>query len=490
MVGARDRKLMPYGAIIWLVFRLLQRSSGSPPAPDPNAVSGVDVVKVIIYFVAALVVFGIVDPGGTLFPLGLAALVWIPTVALHWLAWRVCQPLRLRRLGTAALWLAPHRVPRQSVGRRLVFSTSLGRPIPARATNRFDEWPLPLNAWLVCAAVLEAEHAGNEREAAAQVDGLLATPIEGSLGSSVRRVGIELITHAAARRRDWREAARRASLGRGRGPRFLRLVARSHIVGDVHPALLSLAWILAPSRIRNWALLRGALGPSVRRVTPPLPEGPPWRRHVDLLERAASGEPVELATVVEVSRSWDALLSGVEQARFRARALELGSARSQETFERLRAGVLDDLLSVAASARGAWPGTPKAGGLPFHIYSQLNTEAYDAVDAVARTRRQGKVQLDPLRDEWRLWVRFRAALHRLADRFGEDVLRSTWYGGAQNAAWNWPCQVLRVYGAQGAWLSHIMFQWTTEMAKRCRDEEATRVNEKNIQIARQQILRA
>jgi hypothetical protein len=486
--------VVPVGAIaalIVLAMRAGNKGGGASATPRSSsagstAVHGPGLLKWIVVtgawaFGLAMVPFTV--PGGLAF----VSCLWVGTWGLHWLAWCVCHPFGLWRVGRAVLWLAPHLRRNHEVGRMALWSAVRGWSFSAAAVD----------GWIACAAVMEAERARRFADAAALVDALLAVSLREVLPSSVRVRAIPVIAQAAADRGDWSEALRRASLGRGRAARVVRLAARAHVVGDVRPAPLWAAWAMAPGRIRRYAMLRSALLPRPHepRVNPPVrPDAldGPWTWHVRLLGRAAAGDEVALSDVIALARLWDGPLAPAGEALFRARGLELGSTRAQETFGTLRTTVTAELAVMARAARGAWPkDLDGEADMVLDLHARLGDESFEAVSAIARTRRYKRLEdLGSPLEEWYRWVRFRAALDALATRFGEDELKTAWYGGAQLAAWNWPCHLLEKYGEKAAWACHVMFRWTTEVAERCGDEEAATVNRRNAQTARQRILAA
>lgn len=485
--------MIPVGAIAaLLVFALRQRgaASGTPATLSAN-LKAVDPTLILqsLFFLGTLnalsiLIATLVGSLATGYLVGL----WATAIAMPWLAWRVCYPLGLRRTGWLLLWLTPQRSTLEAAGRRRLLAVALGEPLRTAARKKV----LPVNGWTACAAVVEAERNENLQEASAWVDGLLALPLDRALSRGVRRYGIEVIAGAACRREDWREVARRASLGRGRGVRFLRLVSRAHLKGDVPRGLLWSAWAMAPRRTSSYRTLLAAL--QAQRSAKPTSVAAsgdsapgPWRRHLDLLERGARGEEIALAALIDAAGAWDAAVSPAGTARFTARGLELGSTRSRETFETLRESILLDLAALARGARGVWP-SAAVSGVAAELRERLRDQTFGAVERIAQTRRIKRLdQLgDPL-DEWRLWLRFRAAAESLAARFGEQALRTAWYGGAQLAAWNWPCHLLERHGERAAWACHVMFRWTVEMAERCEDAEAARVNRKNVLVAQQRM---
>jgi hypothetical protein len=193
--------------------------------------------------------------------------------------------------------------------------------------------------------------------------------------------------------------------------------------------------------------------------------------------------------VLAVAHRWEEPLSPAGEARFRARGLELGSTRAPETFATLRRSIIAELTLVARIAHGTWhAGDEGETAIAAELYARLADETFERIESIARRRRYKKLDdLGTPLDEWRLWILFREATEKLAARFGDEELKTAWYGGAQLAAWNWPCHLLERYGDKAAWACHVMFRWTTEMAERCGDEEAATVNRRNALTAQQRI---
>lgn len=474
--------MIPVGLIAGLLVYAIQSRRKATGTATAASSDGTGVLYAIVITVGFFVLFPLIATATGSPGIGAAAALWGVTVGGHFTAWRICRPLRLRFLGRLFLRLGPHSTAGKMHGRLLVYDAAFGHGKLSLVAQA--------DPWSTCASALYAEQAGNPREASRWIDGLLAVPLGPSLPGSLRRHGGELLAEAAAARGDWAETARRASFGRGRGARFWRLVARAHLQGDVSPAVLCCAFLLAPQRKsrRRWleaALARPRQGPA-EPFGPVDGRGGPWKRHLQRLQEAAQGKQPSLPAVLEVARLWDEALAPAGAAQFQARGLELGNARPAQTFSRLRDEIVADLTTLARGTRGSWPEGPRHG-LVAELYLRLHDEGAEAIDAIARTRRADKRgDLGYALDEWRLWLRFRAATEELASRFGESALRNAWYGGAQLAAWNWPCHLLDLHGKKSAWACHVMFRWATEIAERCGDDEAARVNRKNSAVALQQ----
>ena len=414
----------------------------------------------------------------------------------HWAAWRICQPLGLRAAGLGLLYLvwAP---PVSREGRRQLFAWSLpGKELPNGALRPNIRWStlpkekvVPATAWTACGAALRAEVEGEAAQADRLVRGLLDLPARPRLPATVARLGLERLAFAALRRRDWPAVMSRASCGRGRGCRFLRLLARARLRGDVAAPWLWFAWLCAPQRMQTLPFLRETLAAGRSRPRPlPAPADPsPWATHVRLLDAGARGARVERADVLALAARWDAPLDPGACARLTARALELGVADPAAAAGAVRAGVLADLESLAAAAEGSWPeelGDDSWDGLPGLLYASAEDRLHDELDEWVRAYRNGEPtsMSEPL-VEWDRWLAFRSVVERLEEAFGGGAVASAWYGGLRLAAWNWPCRVLEAHQAAGAWIAHVMFGWTVAMAERFDDEEAASVNRRNVAAA-------
>jgi hypothetical protein len=318
--------------------------------------------------------------------------------------------------------------------------------------------------------------------------GLTNLPAKPRLPHLVARVGFDLLAFAAYRRRDWPAVLQRASLGRGRGCRFLRLLARAHLRGDVPAAWLWLAWSVAPRRLRMWAAVKAALAPTtdrgVSRDAPPAHS--PWGFHVRSLNRVANGERIERRFLLHLARLWDGPLDAGGLARLRARALELGVVDPETAVQAVRTELLEDLDALASVAVGQWP--PGSSALSGSVSTAMLGEAEgrlhgDLEPWTKPYRGQQEVEIRYPLAEWERWLTFQEDIGRIEEALGEDTLATCWYGGVRLAAWNWPCRLLDLHQERAAWICHVMFQRTVELAERVGDEEAARVNRANAATA-------
>ena len=491
---------MSFVPALWIAIFLLRalgnRNNQQQPASGGNWQENVDGVVVLVLIVKGIVLsmlYALLGPGWLAFFFS----AWLVALAPHWTAWRVCQPLGLRGAGVFFVTFVA-RGPLVREGRRRLFEWSLrGGPardalaeeLPAtlRRSTRAESELLPADGWTTCAAALRAESAGDVAHADRLARGLTELPTRPRLPRVVARVGFELLAFAALRRGDMPAVLQRASLGRGRGCRFLRLLARARVVGDVPAPWLWIAWALAPRRRHTLAAVRDALRSSApgREWAEAREARSPWGFHLRTLERAAGGERIERARVMRLARLWDGPLGAEGQARLRARALELGVLDPETAARMVYTDVLEDLDALAAVAVGAWPQDDvEPEGLSGLMLAEAENRLYGSLEPWVEPYRDGvatKVHY-PLA-EWDRWLAFRAAIDRLEEALGEEALATSWYGGLRLAAWNWPCRVLNLHQQKAAWICHVMFEWTASLAERIGDEEAASVNRENAAAA-------
>jgi hypothetical protein len=467
--------------IFWaLVFaaRLIRGRSGggAPPRGLGETFDGLSVLAAFAQGIGVLLALNVLGTSTA----AVLASSWLVLVFPRWAAWRVCQPLGLRRTGLFLLvWVAAGPVAR--AGRRRLLEWSLGAGLPVPGTPA-----VPADGWTACAAALRAEALGDAAGADALVRGLADLPREARLPGTVMRVGAELLAEAALRRGDMEAVLLRASLGRGRGCRFLRLLARAHLAADVGARWLWVAWALAPRRRLHKALVaRAPLRPAPAAAAETRGGLSAWRLHLRLMDRAARGERIDRALVLRLAAVWDAPLGAAGLARLRARALELGVIDPESACRAVNAAVLADLEALAAVAEGAWPLEAVHGdGLPGILVAGAENRLYADLDPWVEPYRNGeKTEVrDPL-EEWRRWLAFKGALDRLQDALGEEAVATSWHAGVRLAAWNWPCRLLDLYQEKAAWACRVMFEWTVALAERVGDEEAVTVNRENAAVA-------
>jgi hypothetical protein len=399
----------------------------------------------------------------------------------------VCQPLGLRRTGMVLLYLVM-AYPRGRAGRQRLLRWGLGDG-PADAVPRPGKPSpvIPVDGWTACAAALKAEADRDPAQADRLVRGLLHLPPASKVPRTVSRIGFDILALAAARRRDWPAVLQRASLGRGRGCRFQRLVARAHLTGDVPAPWLWIAWLLAPRRREGFALAREAARSRGTALEPRAEEvaSTPWVLHLRLLDRSARGEGIPRAAVFALATAWEGPLGPAGQQGLHARARELGAIDPTDAAGAIAGAVLDDLEALAGVAEGPWPScADDHGGLPQRLVSAAEDRLHAALEPwVAPYRNGDKTDIAHPLEEWARWLALRAALDRLEDALGRDGLVTAWYGGLRLAAWNWPCRLLETHQEGAAWSCHVMFQWTATLAERVGDEEAAQVNRKNTEAA-------
>ena len=486
--------------LIWIViFGLRAMNSGKTPpegkAPAGQAVEGATVALFFFHLGLVGILLAFVSAGWP----QLALYAWLVLAFPSWAVWRVCQPLRWRRLGLALLLLVYGRSQTRA-GRRRLFEWSLGggpetdspeADLPATMRSRRsprESRLVPADGWTTCAEVLKAEATGAIEDAERLVSGLLELPARTRMPRTVARIGFGLLAEAALRRGDMESVMRRASLGSGRDCRFYRLLARAQIAGDAPEPLLWIAWALSPRRIRNFRLLRQARS-SAAAMAPPtaLNSGSPWAAHLQLLERAARGDRYDRHAVLGLAAVWEGHLDAGAEAHLRARALELGVIDAEAACRAVQEQVFADLEALAGQAEGPWP-VGEWGGLGGQLLARAEDRLYGELEPWVEPYRQGhKTEVAYPLVEWDRWVSFQAALRRLEEAFGEEAVATAWHGGLRLAAWNWPCRLLALHQERAAWACHAMFEWTAAMAERFGDEEAARVNHENAAVAARQI---
>ena len=480
--------------ILVFIVRALSPQKEAPAKRRVEFIDGIGVVRIVAGLVGVFLLNAMIGPGWPQFLFCL----WLVVLMPHWAVWRICQPLALRRTGLVLLAFVWGGSEARE-GRRRLFEWSLGgggggeegledgAPLTIRGLAYREARLVPADGWTTCAAALKADALEDVAHADRLVGGLTALPPGARVPRTVARLGYESLALAALRRDDWPSVLRRASLGRGRGCRFLRLLARTRLVGDVPPAWLWLAWLMAPHRWRTFGLMRDALDPGLEpspAASRP-PASSPWALHLRLLDRAARGETIERAQVLQLAESWDGPLGRKNLARLRARALELGVLDPEAACHAVHAAVLADLEVLAAVGEGAWPQErARPNGLSGLLVAGAENRLYaDLEPWVAPYRNGGKADIKYPLAEWERWIAFRAALDRLQEALGEEAVVTSWYGGLRLAAWNWPCRLLDAHQERAAWACQVMFEWTAALAERIGDEEAAGTNHKNAGIA-------
>ncbi len=493
--------MIPIAPLVWvLIFALRAMNSGRPPSSRRSAFETVDVVTWLVFMGQAgllSVLLALIGWGWWQFLIASWAVVVLP----QWAAWRIAQPRRLRRIGLLMVAFAPRgRVARE--GRRRLYEWSLGAgdsavpefPVTPPRPSTADTELAPADEWTTCAAALRAEARGDTALAERLVRGLTQLPDKLHAPRLVSRIGFELLAFAAFRRGDWPAVLQRASLGRGRGCQFFRLLARAHLIRDVPAPWLWLAWAAAPRRRQMRDVVKAALARPVRAGAPvdAPPARSPWNFHLRALKRAASGERIERRSLMHLARLWDGPLSTRGQAHLRARALELGVVDPEAAVRGLHAEVLEDLNALASVAVGPWP--PEDGALAESVSGVLLAEAENRLYADLEPwtepyRGAGETTIHHPLEEWDRWLTFQEGIDRIEEALGEEALATCWYGGVRLAAWNWPCRLLNLHQERAAWVCHAMFQRTAELAERVGDEEAAKVNRENAATAFRLILR-
>jgi hypothetical protein len=480
---------------IFLVRALDARRSQPTPGPTREDVDLPMLLVLAAQVGIAVVILTLVGWGW----MQLVLALWAVGVFPQWAAWRICQPRALRRLGFVLIASTPRRASARE-GRRRLFDWSLGGGEAGGAPDlppmlrpyTADTALVEADGWTTCAAALKAEAVGDTMQADRLSRGLADLPDKPRLPRLVSRIGFDLLAFAALRRRDWPAVLQRASLGRGRGCRFLRLLARAHVKGDVPAPWLWLAWSMAPRRRRMLSEVRDALAPSSDAT--PLGDRfqarTPWGFHLRALKRAVADEPIERRYVLRLARLWDGPLGGEARARLRARALELGVADPEAAARAIYAGVLEDLNALASVAVGPWPTAGGEGNVSTDMVREAENRLFaDLEQWIEPYRSGGETEIGYPLAEWDRWLAFREGIDRVEEALGETALTTCWHGGVRLAAWNWPCRLLSLHEQRAAWVCHLMFLWTARMAERMGDAEAATVNLKNATVALGMVVR-
>lgn len=420
-------------------------------------------------------------------------------VGPRWLVWRVLRPLRLRRTLRAALWLTPFLRRADVDGLARLVDASLGRPVIPPPPD-VEGWrlklmprlrPKPLatrvlraDAWSACARAIEAELQGDAARAE-----LLATSFDAP-PRLVRRVAFEFLAVRAAERGDWDAVERYARLGRGRGVRLWRLLARARRAPGVLPARLWLAWLLAPERRRSLPYVRATLRPAAPHAVAVAPVAiiagsgaAPWTAHLDLLRHASLGTALDGAAVVALLAQWNARLGPEAEAVFRARAIELGVTDGAEMWQRLRAGVVSELELLLAAASVSATALDAHGTLGEILGRRLRERLFVALQPFLQDEGREADELGTPLEEWERWLQMRDATQHLERHGGANALQTAWLTGLRDTAWNRPCRVFNTYGTDAARTCQTMFTWATELGRRLGDDECARVNASNALIA-------
>ncbi len=453
--------------LVWIAIWLYRRQQGGGnEAAASVTLDGASVFLLIAGFFAALVASAIVGP--------VALLLWLASLAVfRWAPWRLCRHPRTERLGSLLLAFAPHAYDGQRDRRRALYAAQFGH---APKRHMFAE------SWNAATLALQAEADGRAEDADRHVRALAGARLAGT----VARAGMEALAVAALRRGSWDSVFQRASIGRGRGCRHLRLLARAKVRGDVPRWMLWASWALAPWRRLTCPHVRALTsGLVVGQAAPAVLEAPPTasRLHAGLLARAADGGSVDRATLGRLAQLWDAVLDRRAESALRDRALELGARNPADAVATLRTSIEGDLAALAGVAVGSWPAGAPRGPLESALRSRARDDLHARIQSHARDF-EGQPVLGFPEEEWERWTSLRDAVEAVAEAQGEGALSAAWYGGARTPAWNRPCRILGEHGAEGAWACAVMFEWAARMGDRVGDEEAARVNRENVKVAR------
>jgi hypothetical protein len=357
-------------------------------------------------------------------------------------------------------------------------------------TARRDEIE-PLGAPGVLGSALLADALG-DRTAARRLMRIVADFDDGSRPPLTRYLANEWLVADAAERGAWAEVELRGRSPhrRSRATRLLgdvgaRLIGYPPVPSD---AALVLRWLIAPSRLQTWPLVRRALRQVRAEV---VPEG---RRPIEYAAPALDG-PALLAAhsqaiargrvptdrLMQLGRSWDQLLADPQlRSQTARRALALRAGDPDTVIERLGRQVEADLFALA-----------RAGAVPLAVLEQGSSPAlrrvarelrHDLLDELAilceglDARVRARRQLPPL-DELREFLVIREHYERVCELGGADLVRiafSQIHDPLCNlAVWLWDER-------GDAAIANAMFRWLGHEAVMAGDEEAAALQRRNI----------
>jgi len=481
--------------LIWLVRSLAGRKDQTRTVPAARATQsrislGHLFLFAVVYLPLAVIpAAAVAEQTRSSWPglLSFAAAIFAICMGPRWLAWRVLGPWGLPAAGRAVLWLAPSFTLPTFRGNLELFSAAFGgEPKPQRWTA---------SPWLLFTRVLRGDREGDPGRMEALLELLRDFP-SWRLPWRLRGQGFELLAWPAIQAGDWEEALRRLAQGRGRGVRLLRWVASAHTGGSASPALLWLAWLLAPERRRTRPLVLAVLAVGDPDPSPPAHapqeeaaarDGGVWLRHLKLLAAAAEGRPVRPSDIEAVAEDWEDTFRKAGRMRLLSRGAELEVPDVQAVVAGLRPALLAELEAVAESVDGPWPEPQRRDGLAAEVCRRRLNRLYAAVQVevdpfLGRQGLQRKLG-DPLAELER-WLQFRRDLRRLLEASGEDALPTSWYNGLRIAACNWPVFLLRTYGLDAHWACRQMFRWSEAQARRMGDQEIARLSRGNLRQVR------
>lgn len=418
--------------------------------------------------------------------LSFAAAIFAACMGPRWLAWRILGPWGLPAVGRAMLWLAPSFTLPTFRGNLELFSAAFGgEPKPQRWTA---------GPWLLFARVLRGDREGDPGRMEALLELLRDFP-SWRLPWRLRGQGFELLAWRAIQAGDWEEALRRLAHGRGRGVRLLRRVASAHTGGGASPALLWLAWLLAPERRRTRPLVLAIVDPE--RTEPPRAhtfreeaaarDGGVWLRHLKLLADAAEGRPVSPPDIEAVAEDWEDAFRKAGRMRLLSRGAELEVPDVQAVVAGVRPALRAELEAVAEGVDGPWPEPRRRDSLAAEVCRRRLDRLYATVQLEVDPFLGGKGfqrKLDDPLAELERWLQFRRDLRRLLEASGENALPTSWYGGLRIAACNWPVFLLRTYGLDAHWACRQMFRWSEAQARRMDDQEIVKLSRGNLRQVR------
>lgn len=471
----------------------------------------VAVLGVVLYFACSFALSTYLDPfvkrigiHWLEIVLGLVFYFWLPLLLIRrvppWIAWRLARHLQHPLPARAIFWLTPGVKASCLSGFAQFLAASHGHhPLPDRSAPPsgwrrwvpiFPAWrwlpPADIGPWTPVALALWAERQGDLAAATRYLSALADVFQPQQIPRLVRLYAFETLARRMAKRGDWQTVAQCARLGVGRSYWFFRCLALGHVQDKVVVPWLLTTWLLAPERVSNFPLLKGALFP--KKTPEEVPSDDPVATvHLRLLQAASIGRPIELLSVLRLAHVWQQRLTRETQAQLLSRGMELGARDIHQTVDLLPGQILAELEELAFVAKGMIPEEITANWeewretLPGDVILRLRDRLFVRLEAAtARFFPDDGSQPPPLVECLEHWLTVSEAAQRLADLMGEDDLVTAWHGGLCGAAWNGACWVLDAYQDKSRWLCYLMFNRVVALAERCDDERAAEVNRRNV----------
>ncbi len=306
-----------------------------------------------------------------------------------------------------------------------------------------------------------------------------------------RELAVEWCAAEAASRGDWAGVLEVTGEGHGTAnSQWLGLVARRVLGTSPAPddEGLRAGWRRLRDRDRLAPLLECALAVSSEHreeapprtcVEPPRHAEEPWQSALQLHARLLAAASPLAADILAVGAAWDRALSETTVEReLRGRAAALGS--NVDPIATARSDIERDLVDLALRYRVAL-GSPRSGSdamidcvrrrLRSYVLDRLEISA----DALAT-----RVKLErglPIHEEWRQWLLLRDEFDSAVALAGEGVRRTAFdivhSPATALAAWLWNHRGHKVY-------AHQMFRWLLRQADLVDDDDARRLQRRNV----------